>query len=732
MLRFKNIGSSFINSYAQIFFSDGKLLGAFLLFISFFNVNAGISGFIAIFISNTTAYLIGLNKQKIISGYYGFNSLLVGLGLGVYYVFSPSFLLILIFSALLTFFITVTLEGWLSKYALPYLSLPFLFGIWIVSLAARSYSGLEISEYGVYTYNDIFLMGGKSLLSTHLEIVNTPIPQSFVIYLKSLGAIFFQYNIYAGVIIAIAILINSRISFLLTLVGFYSAYFFYQSIGANLNELSYGFIGFNFILTAIAIGGYFIIPSIWSFVWVMLLTPLLAMLITGSSAILMTFQLSTFSLPFNFVVITFLYVLKFRERNFHKPELVVIQKSSPEKNLYSHINYLDRFGKNMNTPIHLPFYGEWTINQGHNGDITHQKEWRHAWDFVIIEGGKEYLGNGRRVEDFFCYNKPILAAADGVVQEIIDGLEDNEIGQMDTVNNWGNSIVIKHEEFLYSQISHIRKGSFQVKLGEKVRRGDVLAYVGNSGRSPFPHLHFQLQSTPFVGSKTMNYPINHYILRNDRTYIFKKVSIPKIGDFISRVEHKSSLKKAFGFIPGQVLKFDFVTDSFNKAEDRVRWEVLADFYNNTYLYCPKTKSVAYFKANEDELLFTAFEGDKKSALYLFYLSSFRIIFGFYKGIELQDELPLSDSKHYLIKYLQDFISPFYRFIKPIYELKYLKKSEMFDQFTIIIKSSVVDEIFGKKKSILSCDFNIDEKGILEWEVKKGKKIIKLRRSDREK
>jgi len=728
----KNIGNSLLNSYAQIFFSDGKLLGAILLLISFFNINAGISGLIAIAVSNLTAYLIGLNNQKIITGYYGFNSLLVGLGLGVFYNFSFAFILILIFAALLTFFITVVIEGWLTKYALPYLSLPFLLGIWIVSLAARSYTGLEISEYGVYAYNDIFLLGGKSLLNTHLEILSISIPESITIYLKSLGAIFFQYNVYAGVIIAIALLINSRISFLLSLVGFYSAFFFYQSIGANFNELSYGYIGFNFILTAIAIGGFFIIPSIWSFIWVILLTPLLAMLITGSGAILSSFQLSTFSLPFNFVVITFLYVLKFRERNFHKPELVSVQNYNPEKNLYTHLNYLARFGNKMNIPIHLPFYGQWYINQGYNGEITHQKEWKHAWDFVIDVDGKEYQNEGHIVNDYYCYNKPIIAAADGVVEEILDGIDDNEIGIMDTLNNWGNSIVVKHGEFLYSQMSHIRKGSFQVHKGQTIRKGELLAYVGNSGRSPFPHLHFQLQSTPFVGSKTLSYPISHYILHNEEGFKFKTVSIPKQGALISGVEHKTSLKKAFGFIPGQVLQFRFEASPFTKIEKEVRWEVYADFYNNTYLYCPTTESYAYFKATDDELIFTAFEGNKKSALYYFYLASFRIIFGFYKNIELRDELPLSNTSHYFLQFIQDFTAPFYRFIKPVYKLKYLKKSEMFDQCSINLKSAIAEEVFGKSNDILSCDFEVDEKGILSWELNVNNKSYKLTRNKDEK
>jgi len=727
MKKLNSIGLSILNSYSQIFFSDAKLLGLILLIVTFFNINAGFAGLIAIIVSNVSACLMGLNKQKIVSGYYGFNSLLVGLGLGIYYNFSLAFLLILLFISLLTFFITVVLEGWLGKYGLPYLSLPFLFGIWTVGLAARSYTGLQISEAGVYLYNDIFQMGGVQVLQTYLAIGKIPIPDSLIIYLQSLGAIFFQYNIYAGLIIAIALLIHSRISFLLTLVGFYSAYYFYHFIGADIGELSYGFIGFNFILTAIAIGGYFIIPSIWSFLWVVLLTPLLALLITGSSAVLATFQLSTFSLPFNIVVITFLYVLKFRERNLLRPELVSVQHSNPEKNLYTHLNYLARFGSRMNIPIHLPFFGEWSINQGHNGDITHKDKWRHAWDFVIIENGKEYQNEGKSVKDFYCYNKPVLAPAEGVVHEIVDGLDDNEIGKMDMDHNWGNTIVIKHSEFLYTQLSHIRKSSFQVEKGDYVKQGDVLAYVGNSGRSPFPHLHFQIQSTPFVGSSTLEYPISRYVQKLKSDYVFKSTTIPEVGDLISNIESKTGLKNAFSFISGQVLEFSLENEDtlFNKE---IRWEVLADIYNTTYLYCPRTKSYAYFKVNTDELIFTGFKGDKKSELYYFYLGAYRVIFGFYKNIELIDPLPIEVSRNKLIRPVQDFVAPFYRFMKPMFRMYYEKIEEVFDDSKIILRSEVTDTIGQKSQLLFASTFYIDSKGVENWQMDIKGRIIKYRRT----
>ena len=81
---FPSFLSSLLNSYTQIFFSDSWIFSVILVIVSFFDFWAGLSGVIAVMASNTRAYLIGLNRQKIKRGYYGFNSLLVGLGLGYF------------------------------------------------------------------------------------------------------------------------------------------------------------------------------------------------------------------------------------------------------------------------------------------------------------------------------------------------------------------------------------------------------------------------------------------------------------------------------------------------------------------------------------------------------------------------------------------------------------------------------------------------------------------------
>jgi urea transporter len=716
----KSVVYSILHSYSQIFFSDGKLLGLILLVVSFFNLNAGLSGVIAIAASHITAYLLGLNRTKIINGLYGFNSLLVGLGLGIYYQFNWQFLLLVIFSSILTLFVTVVLEAILNKYALPFLSLPFLFGIWLVSLAARHYGSLELSEIGVYSYNDMVLLGGNDLLQSHFIFKNFSLPESLSLYFVSLGAIFFQYNVYAGIIIAIALLINSRISFLLSLVGFYSAYFYYQFIGASLGELNYGYIGFNFILTAIAIGGYFIIPSVYSFITIVLLIPLLSILVSGTTDVLSIFQLSTYSLPVNVVVISFLLVLKYRERFFRRPELVSLQKFSPEKNLYSNHNYYSRFGDRAIIPIHFPFFGKWIVNQAHDGKYTHQNEWKHAWDFVIEEKGLEYDGEGNKPEDYYCYNKPIVAAADGEVVEIVDLFDDNKIGDVDLKHNWGNSIVIKHAQYLYSQVSHIKKGSFRVVKGQYVKKGEVLATVGNSGRSPFPHLHFQLQATPFVGSKTLKYPVGPFISEDKSGFNFVANGIPKLNQQVSNIEIDGSLKSAFKFIPGMEIEWELTSTNTDKkfSKEQLKWIVGVDFYNQTYIYSSYSNSYAYFRVNEEELIFTSYTGSKSDPLYWFYLTAYRMIFGYYKGVEVKDFLPATISKARVLKFVQDFVAPFYIFIKPVFKMQYLSRKQFFDDSELEIKSEYSDVVMNKTIGKISADFKYSSNDFI-WIIKEG-------------
>ena len=715
--------TSILNSYSQIFFSNNRLFAIILLIVSFFDLYAGLSGVIAVLITNGAASLIGFNKKNISAGFYGFNSLLVGLGIGITYQFTIEFFILLIFASLLTLLLTIMLEGVIGKYGLPFLSVSFLLGIWMVMLAAREFSSLAISERGVFTMNEMYALGGISLVRTYNWFTNLNLHESIVFYFKSLGAIFFQYHLFAGVLIAIGILIYSRIAFVLSLIGFYAAFLFYQLLGADINTIGYTYIGFNFILTAIAVGGLFIIPSGYSFLWVLLLTPLIAVITTSTGILLSTLQLSVLALPFNIIVLLFLYILKFRERGHMKPEVVGAQQYSPEKNLYTQQNYLNRFNPSFPVHLSLPFWGNYIVTQGHNGEYSHQGDWKNAWDFEIVdEKGNRFKNEGKFREDYYCFNKPVLAPADGWVEDIHNGIDDNEIGEINLDQNWGNTIIIKHNEQLFSKISHIKKGSFKVEKGSYVKKGNILAYCGNSGRSQVPHIHFQVQKEAFIGSSTIDYPFATYILEKKDHIELKSFDRPQKDEIVSNIVKNDALEKAFHFIPGQKMNIRLISNE--KKEEKITWSVHADLHNNTYLLCKISNAKAYFRDTGDIFYFTHFEGDKNSLLFYFYLGAYKVPKGAYKNMTIEDHYPLSALNNPILIWLQDFLAPFYIFLDTKFtlsfesinetlsgsEIKFLSNAQVSSGkkinkkicFEFLIKNNTIDSftIFEKDKHIL--------------------------------
>ena len=713
---------SLMNSYSQVFFSDNIFFAAIIILVTFIDVYTGLFGLFSVLVTNAMAYWIGFDKFKIRQGYYGFNSLLVGLGLGIYFQPGALLMFIVLLAVLLTLFISVSMEGVIGKYALPYLSIPFVISLWILTLASREFQTLGLNERGIYTMNDLYLIGGNSLVNIYNWWNAVPILVSVKVYFLSLGAIFFQYNVFAGIIIAIGILIYSRIGFTLSLVGFYSAYFFYQIIGASLSEVSYSYIGFNYILTAIAVGGYFIIPNRSSYLWTIILIPMVAIITISLSSVFMMYQLPVYSLPFNLIALLFLYILKFRVHNKAQINTVIYQQNSPERNLYSYLNLKDRFEKEGIVPIQLPFFGNWVITQGHEGEITHKGEWKYAWDFEIKdEDGKTFKNSGDFPEDYYCYNKAVIAPADGIVEEVVEDIPDNIIGEVNLEDNWGNTIIIKHSDYLYSKLSHLKPGSIDVKKGDKVKKNDLIAKCGNTGRSPVPHLHFQIQETPYIGSKTLDYPISNYIIINENEIELKTNSVPKTNQIISNITVNSELKKAFHLIPGKRFSFDVIE---NEMEYNVDWEVKQDKFLNQFIECNNTSSKAYFKTDGAVLFFTHFSGDKTSLLYFFYLAAFKVGIGYYPNMKISDSYPVNQVFSQSKLFLQDFIAPFILYLKGEYELNYEKFSDDFSETCIKIKSNLTTKVFGRAKKQTEFGFEINKSGLKEFTIVNVNKSIK--------
>lgn len=708
----KLIWEGLLHSYSQIFFSLDKVFAVILLLCSFIDPFVGLSAIVAGAVSILVAYFLGFDHKGIREGMYSFNSVMVGMVMAVYYDVNMPFILMLILMSVFTLFFTLAINAQLRKYGLPIMSIPFLFGVWTVLLVGREFSGLVLTERGIYTINEIWSYGGQNLVTVYEFIDTIPLPDTIDLYLRSLGAIFFQYNLLAGLVIMIGLIRFSRIAFVLSLIGFFSGYVFYGFMEGEFSHLHYSYIGFNFILSSIALGGFFIIPSRGSFILVALASPVIAILIASIANVFSVVQLPIYSLPYNVLVLVTLYVLKLRVvPNGLNP--VIDQTYSPEKNLYEFLNQKERFANDSLFHIYLPFFGEWTISQGHDGDITHKGEWKEAFDFVIEdEQGKTFRNSGSRLEDYYGFNRPVVAAQAGVVVSVQDGVDDNSVGQVNLEQNWGNSIVIKHGEFMFTKLSHLKKDSIKIKEGDNVKKGEVIASLGNSGRSPEPHIHFQMQATPYIGSKTLDYPLAYFMAKSEDELVFHAFDRPTEGQTISNVKINPLLKKAFGLIPGMHLKL-------TSGEEKFDWEVFTDSYNYTYLYCHQTKAIAYFVNNGTLFYFTQFVGNKNTLLFQFYSGLYKVLLGFYSDLELKDVFPVDAIYTGLLKGTLDVLSPFVNIVSADYKINYMEIDDNLEPAWAKLDASLTVNAFGSARKTQEFKIEVDSKGISNFSIEEN-------------
>jgi len=188
---------STLNSYTMVFFSKNRWFGAILFVVTFFDLHAGIAGLVSLMTANAFAWALGLNRASILSGFYGFNALLVGLGMGISFQPMPQFYVLLISVALATLFLTLAFEGVLGKYGLPFLTFPFLIALWLASLAARNYSSLLQGEAGIYTLNTIYERGGSVTMEIYHWFSVVHWPYFFTPSFNSLLSLFFHYHLFS-------------------------------------------------------------------------------------------------------------------------------------------------------------------------------------------------------------------------------------------------------------------------------------------------------------------------------------------------------------------------------------------------------------------------------------------------------------------------------------------------------------------------------------------------------
>ncbi len=694
---------SFLNAYSQIFFSQNIFLSIVLLSVSFFDVQTGLTGAFSIIITIFIASILKLSRDEIRSGNLLFNPLLVGLAAGHLYTVNTPLILLLAVISVFVFLITAWFKSGLGARGLSYLSLPFLIGVWALMLGAGQFSALDLRHKESIELIEFFKNLSEYTTST---IETLPFANVIHLYLRSLGAIIFVYNDLAGFIIAIAILVASRIHFTLSIWGFLIGYIFYMQMEGDFTQLIYSYVGFNFILSGMALGGFYVIPSAKSYLFLLITIPVIAIMIAALHPIFQVWSLPLFSLPFVLLTLLLTFVYK-HYANSRLPVVSSHLNRSPEQNLYEWHHQRLRYQNHTYFNFSLPVEGIWRISQGYNGAITHREYWQHALDFDKTDSkGKTWSGTGKHPEDFYCYHQPVLAPCDGVIAVVEDFIADNEIGNVDLEKNWGNTIIIKHADYLYSKLCHLKPGSIIVSVGDYVQRGQIIALCGNSGRSPEPHLHFQIQSYPVIGAATIPYPMGYFLsyqqndcnvneLQSTDNLIptWHQFAVPSENERVSNVKPDEVLLHQFLLFPGG--KFE-VKGIINGRSFTDLWTIHTDIYNVSYFYSENTKATATFTNDKFVFLFNHYKGSKNNPLFHFYTALYKIPMAYYNNMSTHDVFPAHIYTRRLIYKWLDFISPFYRPIDSKYSITFNPTAISLSPSDFIAESELTLSVLNKK------------------------------------
>ena len=264
--------------------------------------------------------------------------------------------------------------------------------------------------------------------------------------------------------------------------------------------------------------------------------------------------LSLSFVPFNAAAILVLSALRERASN-HGPRLADFAADTPEQLLLNHIAEQPHAAVALR--LQMPFYGAWMCTQGVDGAYTHRGILRHAYDFELYGGSDNALcgGAGTRLEDYHCFGQPVLAAADGTVVAVETFVPNNAIGEDNPQKPWGNYVTLQHTGAVYSLVAHLTPGSVVVYPGQFVARGTVLGYCGNSGRSPRPHLHFQLQTTALPGSATLPCRFSDVVVHSRAGRRFESAHDAALGEALQTLQPDYALGAHFDLPLGATLTY---------------------------------------------------------------------------------------------------------------------------------------------------------------------------------
>ena len=529
-------------AYSILFFSGSGRLGWWLLAISMLSPDLGLPAMAGAGAAGALGWWLGFDRSQIRSGFLLFNPLLVCFTLAYlnrcYHFSAGSYALLWIASVIGSLFLSVGMQHWVGvHFGTSAHSLPAVAAAYVLYFLGFSLYGAPIAPYAIR--------------EAWLEL--PWLPPFCQVMLQAFGAILFQPHSIPGILVFIGLAMTSPLSTFVAVSALAAGIGAMGQLGFPLGPEYITWCGFNFLLCGIALGTGYFITSGASLLRAVCGAAICALLSVALAAALRYFSLPASALPYNLVVLGLVYPLRLR---WFPGALHPSPTPGKAPDFAARHALIDaRRFPHLKTPaLFLPCEGPRLITQAFDGAITHRGPWQFALDFEAGQEGATHSGSGAELADYFVYGAPVLAPCSGVVASVLNDVPDNQPGQNNPDANWGNYVLIYADAGYYVVLAHLQKGSAVVYPGQRVFRGMQLAYCGNSGRSPIPHLHLHVQDTGFLGAATRPFCLKHYVETSGETgrAVFHTSGFPQEQTQVRPAAPSAALSAALcDWLPGE-------------------------------------------------------------------------------------------------------------------------------------------------------------------------------------
>jgi urea transporter len=294
----------------QVMFQNNPLTG--LIFLAGIFVNSGrLGGFalLGLATSTLTAYLLGVDRALIRNGLFGFNGILVGIGLAFFLDYNGLLIGYVILGAAISTVAMMALANLFSVWDMPALTAPFVLTTWLLLFAVLVFANLRPNLLIAPAAPDVRILPPTALREAATgagAIGLTPTNMTNALF-RGIGEVMFQDKLATGVIFLFAIFVNSRISALFALLASALGALTAWTVGASGIAIFHGLYGFNAVLAAIALGGIFFVLTWRSAIYALAAALFSTLVFAAVSVFLAPIGMPALTAPF--VLVTWIFLL---------------------------------------------------------------------------------------------------------------------------------------------------------------------------------------------------------------------------------------------------------------------------------------------------------------------------------------------------------------------------------------------------------------------------------------